>query len=105
MDIKKIETILKESINKLCPVINKKDQKRISNYIKNIALYVDYIAGIEKKYKGAAKHTINTKGIITQPEDIEIYADIYMKMKILFNCIYQEEYSLKMQEKKMAIIT
>ena len=28
-------------------------------------------------YKGAAKHTINTKGIITQPEDIEIYADIY----------------------------
>ena len=26
---------------------------------------------------GTAKHTINTKGIITQPEDIEIYADIY----------------------------
>ena len=48
---------------------------------------------------GTAKHTINTKGIITQPEDIEIYADIYMKMKILLNCIYQVEYSLKMQEK------
>ena len=54
---------LKESINKLCPVINKKDQKRIRNYIKNIALYVDYIAGIEKKYKGAAKQFYELYGL------------------------------------------
>ncbi|PCG20493.1 hypothetical protein [Brachyspira sp. G79] len=28
-------------------------------------------------YKGIAKHTIRTGGITTQPEDVEIYADIY----------------------------